>query len=331
MALNDLHLRISNDLDRIRRESGIERLIETFQKLVQKEPQKALELINDENLHFPTLFVLQSEIEKSELGARLNRRNSTALQTSKAILTGKDTEAESLILDQEPMTCSVFRWMLETGYLDDGMNDQYDKVLDITALILVRIFKDRTILSNIADLIFLRNRKDGFLYDLIWGLFETRTPYSLLLIGQRLRSPEPRDQDLAKKLLSFIPGLEEQDDPEKQYNCLLHWLDENCMFLRYTGESFQLTHRPTPYVIVWEAKYLCRVVNVDTGEMLMPLTEEETALLDKFKRLEDTDKILLANCSYHLYRKDTHWWHSWIHSPILQQIKTGKAILGGVS
>lgn len=329
--MNALHLRISNYLDHIRREAGMEKLSYTFHELVQREPTKALELINDENLHFPTLFVLQSEIEKSELGVRLNKRNTTALQISKAILAGKDTESEYLISDQEPMTYPVLKWMLETGGLDDGINDQYNKVLDITALILVRVFRDKTILSNIADLIFLRNRKDGFLYDLIWGLFETRTPYSLLLIGHRLRSPEPRDQDLAKKLLSFIPGLKGQDDPEKQYNSFLHWLDENCLFLRYTGESFQLTQRPVPYVIVWEAKYLCRVVNVDTGEMLMPLTEEETMLLDKFKRLEDTDKILLANCSYHLYRKDTNWWHRWINSPILQQIKTGKAILGGVS
>jgi hypothetical protein len=65
--------------------------------------------------------------------------------------------------------------------------------------------------------------------------------------------------------------------------------------------------------------------------MMMPLTEKETKLLDQFKRLEDTDKILLANCSYHLYRKDSNWWRNWIDSPVLQQIKTAKAILGGVS
>jgi hypothetical protein len=326
-----LHSRILNDLDRIRQEAGIEKLNYTFHDIVQKEPQKALELINDGKLHFPTLFVLQPEIEKSELGAHLNRRNTIALQTSKAILLGKGSESEYWISDQEAMTYPVLKWMLETGYLDDGMNDQYDKVLDITALILVRIFKDKTILSTIADLIFLRNRKDGFLYDLIWGLFETRTPYSLMLIGQRLRSSGSKDQNLAKKLLSFIPGLKEQDDPKKLYNNFLHWLDENCLFFRYTGESFQLTQRPVPYVIVWEAKYLCRVVNVDTGEMMMPLTEKETKLLDQFKRLEDTDKILLANCSYHLYRKDSNWWRNWIDSPVLQQIKTAKAILGGVS
>jgi len=52
--------------------------------------------------------------------------------------------------------------MLETGCINDGLNDQYDEILDITAIFIIKIYRDKTILPIIAEMIF-RRYKQGLL------------------------------------------------------------------------------------------------------------------------------------------------------------------------
>jgi len=214
---------------------------------------------------------------------------------------------------------------LVTGSEDDGLNEEFDRVLDAAAVFLIKEYSDKSILYILADLTFRRNRKGTFSHDLVWSLFESQSLESLLLIGLRLKSPHPKDRELANMLLSFIPGINtHRNSPNNQYLYFYNWLEENILFLYYTGESIQQSANPEPYRIILEAKYLCKAVSIDTGLIIESLSEGDLALLDVFQTLSETDKLLLSNFSYSLHKRNTDHWNVWLHSPVGEQIDIAK-------
>ncbi|AUN25985.1 hypothetical protein RSJ21_12260 [Clostridium botulinum] len=321
-----------NFLDKRMDDSVVDNIRSFFYQLAKENEKEALNLINDENLHFTPLFVLRPEIEELNLFQKLNARNRIALGITNEILSSKRniSDVEYLSFDYIQAVHSVLKWMLETGCINDGLDDQYDEILDITAIFLTKIYRDKTVLPIIAEMIFRRYKQGLLIHDLAWAFFESRDPISLSIISERLQSKELKDVELAQELLSFVPGIgiRENIDIKKQYLSFLDWFGKNNLFLHFTGESFQQVKNPVIYRVVLEAKYLCEPVSIDTGEILRILSRKECKLIDQFKRLDKNTQKLLSEFSVMLHHNNICKWQYWLECPIGEQIKFAR--IGGI-
>lgn len=313
-------------LDKIRIDRGIEELKIFFLQLSKKNFKKALNFINDKHLGFNILFILKEILQQNNLFNNLTEKNKAALLIVKEILTDKkyDLASEQISFDYIEIIHSVLKWILETGFHDDGISDEYDEVLDITSILLTKVYKDTTLLPIMADMIFNRYKKGFFIHDLVWGFFECAHPKSLNIIGERLLSSDVEEVSISSKLLSFIPKMDNTPGKENKYTLFLNWMKENGTFLEYTGESFHQTTNPKPYRIVLEGKYLCKSISPDTGKALCSPSEKEFDLLNQFKKLNYNTKILLANFSFKIHCKNIYLWNIWRGYSLEKQIKIAR-------
>lgn len=328
-------LRAINSLDKIRVRDGTSDLEVFFHGLANEDREEALNLVNAENLHFTSLFVLKDELKSSDLLNDLTLRNKLALEITDEV--SKDEKKGSVMKyissDYTQIVYSTLKWIFETGSKDDGLSDDFDEVLDSAAILLTKMYRDETILPIMVDMIFDRNRRNFFTHDLVWAFFESKDPSSLIMIANRLLSNEAEDTELASTLLSFVPGIDKNSNnvsKEKKYAYFLNWMDENNSFLYFTGQSLQQVNSPITYVIVLEAKYLCRFVSVDTGKPIKPLTEKEGRILNEFRKLDQNTKIFLSTFSNRMHNRDLNFWNMWIDYPIEKQIEMAKDMAGGM-
>lgn len=314
-----------NPLNNIVHSGDTNVLIDYFHELLKHDRKKALSLIDDESLQFCSLFLLKGEIYQLNLFNDLNQRNKTALTIINELTTGNKNELafDDLSLNYIQIVYSTLKWILETGAVDDGLNNEYDKILDMAAIFLIKVYRDKTVLSCISDMIFKRNMRDLYFHDLIWAFFEIRDVESLVFIAKRLKSTQQKDVELACILLNFLPGIDinSKVKMEDQYLYVVKWIEENSSFSFFRGESFNQTSNPIPYEVAWEAKYLCKKVYIDTGKTIDELNIYECELLDQFNKLNYHTKKLLSNYSYRLHRKNIYWWNVWINYPITEQIR----------
>ena len=320
-------------LDEIRLNRSVDNFKTIFHDLANSNKQEAIALINDENLHFPSLYILQNEFRKFDLSPYLSVRNRCALEITNEILTRRDAKPQRLLTGNKKENYATLKWMFETGTRDDGLNDQYDEVLEVSAILLIKEFKDNACLSRMIEMIFNRYKKGFYTYDLQWALFESRCPECLLLVANHLRSNDQKEIELARKLLSFIPDMhmDREVDPRNQYNRSRSWINENRKFLVYTGESMNQTSNPRPYIVSLASKYLQIAVSMDTGEAWRVLEAPERSLFDGFKQLDRDSQLLLSHCSSVLHDKNKKWWKQWLSYPMIKQIKIAKKLLEGVS
>ncbi len=322
-----------NTLDRKRKDKGPEALEGYFKELLESSPQEAIDLVNDDNLNFASLFVLRSQLKDPSLNNELNLRNTTSLKIINEILTGeKDISVmEHISSEHTQIIHSTLKWIFETGSIDDGLSNEFDEVLDISAILLTKLYNEQKIIPTIVDMIFNRNRKDYFIHDLVWAFYESRDPYSLIMIANRLLSSDKKDIQLANKLLSFVPAIAKDDNVNNQrkYISFLDWIEENSLFLYFTGQSLQQTTKPMPYAVDLEAKYLCKYISVNTGKTLKPFTEKEHYLLNEFNTLDLDNKIFLSSFSNMMHHKNPVWWDSWINKPITEQVRIARSMIGG--
>jgi hypothetical protein len=319
---------IINLLDKIRYGDGGDKLIDFFSKLVKKDLSMSVDLINQESLSFTSLYLLQPKIKDLGIFEGLSIKNKIAIDFMDETIMNKKS-SDSLYLSSKYISkvYSALKWILETGAADDGLDDKFDEILDKSAAILTIEYRDRSILSVISDMIFKRYKKGFFIHDLVWAFFESRDIHSLVLIANRLQSEESKDVELACSLLCFVPGIEDNTykKSDEKYLAFINWIEENNMFLRFTGESFQLTRRPSVYIINLDAKYLCKMVSVDTGETLRALNEKECELLDEFKALDEDNKKLLSGFSLAMHRKNMKVWDEWMGNPINEQLRIARS------
>ncbi|MBU3189736.1 hypothetical protein K9O30_10890 [Clostridium bowmanii] len=222
----------------------------------------------------------------------------------------------------------VLRGMFARGLSENGQSNDKDEILDSIATLLIKGHNDKTILPIIVDMIFFRNRKGLYNHDLIWTFFQARDPHSLMLIANYLCSDNVNDVKLACKLLDFVPSIDmNRRGSENQYVAFLNWISENYPFLYFTGESFQRTSKPIPYIVELDAKYLCRRVSLYTGKPLMPYTVKEKKLLGYFNNLDEDNKMLLSTFSLRIYYENIYLWISWINNSIPKQIRIAEARL----
>lgn len=157
-------------------------------------------------------------------------------------------EAEKTMRSKAEELLPVLEWMVRTGWDAEMGRAGYELLLERCTALLLKSFRDCSVLSAVADIIFERNRYGKLIHNLVWAFFEARDPDSLYLIVQRLNSADDRDRALAKKLLAFIPGLEEASGTSAFVRAM-HWLSENRPFLYYTGETMQMCTRPFFYTV----------------------------------------------------------------------------------
>lgn len=322
-----------NPLDKIRMNNSIDSLKSYFDKLIDKDLKTAIEYINDKELSYTTIFVLKYKIRNLDSYSELSSRNKISINFTNEFLKENNPYLEKNYLSYSYVqnVHSTLKWMLRTGSNDDGMNNNFDRVLDISAILLTKEFKDKNILPLITDMIFSRNRRGLFTHDLEWALFESRDPYCLYLLANRLLSSKIEDVKLAGKLLNFIPGMDLDTNTNSEYLYLsfLDWFEENNQFLQYTGESFQYTNNPIPYVIDYEAKYLCKIGHCNNiNNQVLQTINSSMILSKKFHNLDRYTKSLLANFSYKMRKKDMYWWSKWIKYPLSEQIKIARNIIG---
>lgn len=329
MNNSDLNTSSLSFLDKVKSDRGIDDLSNFFHELVKKNLNQAVNFINAKNLQFATLYILREEIEQNNLVNRLGTRNKIALLIIKEIITDKNDNlaSESLSFDYVQIIHSILKWILETGFHDDGMDDEYDRVLDIVSILLTKMYKDKTLLPIMANMIFDRYKKGLLIHDLVWAFFQIEDPQSLIIIGERLLSSSEEDVKIASRLLNFIPEIKKDNNKERKYTTFINWMRENSSFLHYTGESFQQTSNPRPYRVVLEGKYLCKNICCDTGKALCSTSEEENGLLEEFKKLDHSTKILLSNFSLRVHHKNVYLWNIWLHYSLEDQIKIAR--IGG--
>jgi len=224
------------------------------------------------------------------------------------------------------ITHPALKAIFKIGLTEPSIISEHDELFDVTALLLVKVHNDKTILPSLVDTIFFRNREGLFNLDLIWAFFEARDPYSLMLIANYLESDVSTDVKLARKLLDFVPSIDmsEEKNGKKQYIDFFRFFKENSPFLYFTGENFQRTSKPIRYIVSKTAKYLCKRISLNTCDPLTSLTDNENTLFNNFNKLDDDNQSLLSNFSLRLHYENFSLWDSWIKTSIPNQIRTAQ-------
>ncbi len=314
-------------LDMIRSEKGSDELPEYFRKMLVRNPSKAIELINEDNLSFPSLYILLPQIGKPPFSRYLSSRNRDAITVTKAIRSKNFSRFRQVAVNIEAP--EILKWILQTGKNDSLSRGEYIDILDSCAIILVREYRDYSMLPVIKEIIYNRYKQGLFIHDMVWAFFECRDPNCILMLAESLNSNDERDIELTKKLLKFIPVVKYNDIPnDLLYRNICYWLKDNYPFIYYTGESFQQMPDPSPFEVSLGAKYLHKKVTND-GKFENPLSEAEKQQLNIFNTLDVNSQILLSSYSFILHNKNIYWWSNWINYPINEQLRISVDMLGG--
>ncbi len=315
-------------LDRIRRTRGAKVCRCCFQSMARKNRKQACEWVNDEHLTFGSLFLLAPYIRENKLEPELSDRNRAALQLCKIILDRKNAMCDN---SKKACRCAenreVLLWMFQTGSPDDGLSEDFDEILDIAVSVLIKNYHETSIIPAAAELVFQRNRKGTYCHDLIWALFQTRSPDILRLFAKYLRSPRAKDTALARTILN-LPACGSSEQP-KQVQSYEAWLEENKPYLFFTGENFHCSSRPCLCGVDRGAKYLCKNISPCSRAPVNPLTENEKACLESFRCAGENQQETLCRCSQKIHRQNPAGWNQWIHLPVEEQIRVAAQLQEG--
>lgn len=318
----------SNNLDFIRHSHGIDFCRNMFFNLGKAHRQNAVQLVNDSSLFFTSLFVLLPQIHELNLTEELSERNRIALNICEIICNEKYSNGDYnyLISLKSEKVHRVLLWVFNTGAADDGINDEFEQILDSAASVLIKTHHEKAIIPIMIAMIFNRNRKGGYIHDLVWACFQTRDTSTLRYLAERLRSPVAKDVELARTLLNLPQNLPLRSTLEKQkeYTTYLSWLNENNPYIRFTGESFNFTSIPVPCIVDLEAKYLCKEGYVQDSKQLDSIADSEHSYLSDFNKLPENDKSILAKYSQHLHNQNQSYWNEWIHYSVDKQIQSAR-------
>ncbi|HPU42525.1 MAG TPA: hypothetical protein PKY26_09030 [Acetivibrio clariflavus] len=314
-------------LDKMRLDRGNRNLSFYFHKLLVRNPSKALNLINEDNLSFPALYILLPQISKPSLSRYLNSRNKKVIDVIKSIRSKSFSRFNELTKNID--VAETLKWILQTGKDDAMSRGEYTDILDSCAIILVREYKDYSILPVIKEIIYNRYKQGLFIHDMVWAFFECRDPNCILMLAEGFNSEDEKEVELTKELLKFIPVVRNSSlSKEMLYSNVRYWLKENLPFIYYTGESFQQMPDPSPFEVSLGAKYLFKKVSRD-GTIEGNLTDDEKRQLNIFNTLDINSQILLSNYSFILHNQNIYSWNNWIRYPITEQLKISAAKLGG--
>lgn len=320
-------------LDNIRLSNGSESLVNYYHSLLRTDRDKALEIVNDDNIRFCTLYVLAPELTAKSIWQKINPIYQKVLYAVSELSGNVSQATKGKVHKADGIAAETLRRIIKSGFMDDLPDDRYEQLMERAAAVLVKSFNDTSILQELAEMIFSRNRRGALIHELTWIFFEARSIDSLFLLANRLLSPDSRDMELARKLLCFIPGLTDNalhTGPEL-YTRALRWLEENRPYLYYTGESLHLCNMPMHYNVSYAARYLCRSVMPDGGEPAAQPGTAEAAALSAFKMLDKDKQRQLADFSQMLRRENLSQWTAWFSLPVDEQAALASQMPGGLT
>lgn len=313
-------------LDDIRLSRGSEQLRSYYKNLLTVDRDKALNVVN-ENIQFPTLYIIKDYLNTPYVKDYLSSRNQNALYICKGILEKEIAETRYFSQVSNKVIYNVLKWMVETGYREDKTDEEYDEIMDISCSLLIKLYKDNSFLPVVTQLIFERNRKNSFSYDLIWTMFESKDPKCLLLIAEKLFSNNTKDVELSEKLLNFIEVKKHLKSNEK-HKYIKKWLKINHPFLYYTGETYHQSCDCKPFRLCLESKYACTPIS-QTPDDRMNWTIDEQRII-QFNNLSDNLRYHLASFSYSLNQSHKNLWYRWINSSLKEQLRFSIHMSGGL-
>ena len=302
-------------LDDVRRTHSYEETRDLFHRLYDEDAALAVSELNEDKLSFPSLYILQPEISKLSLNDRMSDKNRLALAVQKDLLARRNPGREAA----DEQVHVILRWMIQTGSDTTSLGEEYDTVMDLAALLLIKEYRDQDILPLLEDMIFSRHRKGLNTYDAEWALFESGDTECIAMIARRLLSTDTRDVSLARRMLRFIPCFANADDAVKQYRCVMQWLGRNRGYLKYTGESNLKCCCPRPFMVALERKYLQRKLETEEG-----ITPDEQTAVTVFSRLPKGDQELLSEYSHQLHTAGGGQWRRWMSAGVSEQLAAAR-------
>jgi len=311
------------NLDMIRIRSGNEKLKAYFLKTMQTNKEKAVSLLNAENLSFATFYILMPQILDLNVASELIERDKAAVLFCLRILSHAD-DTPMLNL-KTPENGDLYRntleWILLSGSKETGLSDEFDRILEAAAVVLLRQYRDTEVLPAVVRMVFYRNRKGMYIQDLVWALFSLKDTRVLSLIADFLKSRNKRDAELAENLLKHAScqGLEQKGRPK--YEAYISWFKENSPYLYFTDETFHQTSDPLLCKVNLEAKYLCRKLPQKDEEAVEAFADADRVRLSSFSGLDNQVKAMLAEYSRRLYLRNRRQWNRWMEYPIEKQIE----------
>lgn len=318
-------------LDEVRIQDGLEACRSAFAEAGTADVQRAMDLLNDPQIAFPTLFLLLPNIDALGSVSKLNDRNAQAVRIVRQILHPKDTDqAENHLSAAQEAVRPVLLWMVQSGGEEHRLGNDYQKTLDIAISVLLVTYEEKSILGAVDQLIFARHKRGQPVHDLVWAFFRTHDPAALKLMAEHLQASEPEEAELACRLLQVDPAqAKDAARRQKAYTAYAHWLHENDPYVYFTGESLQYASRPTLCKVDLASKYIQKARASRGGETVLPASAKEQAHLEGFSSLGEEEQHVLSAFSQAMRAQDVAAWSTWIDAPVDAQIKTAKAGLGG--
>jgi hypothetical protein len=296
-------------------QAGQAGLTRQFEAMLRSNRPRALSLLNDPSLSYPSFFLLIPQILSHQLSQYLSPQKQFALAFT--IQYSPETDY--------PYAKDTFTWMLLTSLHRELDSEDFQDTIDKVVTHLLLVYDEHSLLPKIVELIFLRNRKDDCIYDLCWVIFQAQTVKTLPYVAAYLKSNHKKDNELAYHLLNFKPELQPKNRM-RQYHNFCKWYRENQPFLYFANESMLETCHPKFWRVNLPAKYLCREAVQEEA-----LNDLERHQLQAFYRLDRGRQKLLSKYSYRLYQKDPNAWGHWFQSDVERQLQDCMQREGGVS
>ena len=307
----------STELEKIKEQNGTEVLKNRFEKALIKNTTDAVTLINDKGISFSTFYILIPLLKKYNTFNKLNLRNRIAQKLY--------DECFSTSAPQVTYTRSneiyVLNWIVNSAAYDDGIDDNFDKMVDYAFAKLLDENSEPLIIENAINLAFMRNSKNEFNHDLIWAIFRTGNPEALRIVAKHLASDDNEEKEFSKTLLenAMDDGL---DDEEVRFADIDKWIEENKPYLKFTGNGYNYSTSPRFCEIDTKSKYMGKSKKESGFPMNIPQTQTQLENISSFKKLDYKTQVILSRYSKFLHDTDIEKWNRWQRQSLQKQVET---------
>ena len=138
-------------LEKIKENYGSDKLLSQFKNILMKNKKYAINLLNDKDLSFSTLFLLFPIIRQYKLLAYLSMRNKFAYNFCNQILEKKKASYKT---GDSKTLINVLEWIVKSAEVADGIADDFDKIVDVSVAKLLNDYNDKKTIKPAVDLAF---------------------------------------------------------------------------------------------------------------------------------------------------------------------------------